>query len=450
MSELWSDDKRSDATLNPTLKSWHVSANEANTDFPVQNLPLGVFRRRESNEQPRVGIAIGDSILDVSACLAANLFADCTQEVRDAAALCSERTLNALMEQGRGPARALRHGVSWLLADTAEKHLQQTAQHALIAHRDAELFLPVAIGDYTDFYASVHHASNVGALFRPDNPLLPNYKWVPIGYHGRASSIVVSGERVQRPGGQRKDANEAAPTVGPSRALDYELELGLFVGRGNKLGEKISLADVDEQMFGLCLLNDWSARDIQSWEYQPLGPFLAKNFCSTISPWVVTLDALEPFRAPLEKRAEGDPEPLPYLSDATDRARGGFDITVEMWLQTSAMRSAGIPAERLTQGSALDLYWSFGQMLAHHASGGCNMRPGDLLGSGTISGAKASSRGCLLELTRRGAEPIRLHNAETRSFLLDGDEVSLRAYAQRDDAVRIGFGECRGMIVAAG
>ena len=437
------------STLDPALKSWYASANEPNTDFPVQNLPLGVFRRRGSNEQPRVGMAIGDSILDISACLAANLFADCKQEARDAAALCANSTLNALMEQGRGPARALREGVSWLLANTADAHLQQTAQHALVKHADAEMFIPANVGDYTDFYASVHHASNVGALFRPDNPLLPNYKWVPIGYHGRASSIVVSGVNVHRPNGQRKGPNDAAPTVGPSRALDYELELGLFVAGHNELGTIIPLANVDDHMFGLCLLNDWSARDVQSWEYQPLGPFLAKNFCSTISPWVVTVDALEPFRAHLEDRAEGDPAPLAYLSDANDKSRGGFDITVEMWLQTPAMRNAGVAAERVTQGSALDLYWTFGQMLAHHASNGCNMRAGDLLGSGTISGKAQSSRGCLLELTRRGAEPVALSNGETRSFLEDGDEVILRAYAARDGAVRIGFGECRGVIVPA-
>ncbi|MEP6780942.1 MAG: fumarylacetoacetase [Gemmatimonadaceae bacterium] len=437
------------STLDPALKSWHASANEPNADFPVQNLPLGVFRRRGSNEQPRVGMAIGDSILDIPACLAANLFADCTQETRDAAALCANSALNALMEQGRNPARALREGVSWLLASTANTHLQQTAQHALVKHADAEMFMPANVGDYTDFYASVQHASNVGALFRPDNPLLPNYKWVPIGYHGRASSIVVSRTNVRRPNGQRKGPNDATPTVGPSRALDYELELGLFVAGHNELGTTIPLATVDDHMFGLCLLNDWSARDVQSWEYQPLGPFLAKNFCSTISPWVVTVDALEPFRAPLEDRAEGDPEPLAYLSDVNDKSRGGFAITVEVWLQTTAMRNAGVAAERVTQGSALDLYWTFGQMLAHHASNGCNMRAGDLLGSGTISGKAPSSRGCLLELTRRGAEPVALSNGETRSFLEDGDEVILRAYAAREGAVRIGFGECRGMIVAA-
>jgi fumarylacetoacetase len=442
-------DHHADPTLDPSLRSWLTSANAPGSDFPIQNLPFGVFRRRDSTEHPRVGVAIGDAILDVSACLHAGLIAH-DEAAWGAAALCAHPTLNALMSHGRAPARALRQALSLLLADSANANWQQTLQHALVQQADAELFLPVAIGDYTDFYASVHHATNVGALFRPDNPLLPNYKWVPIGYHGRASSIVVSGTPVRRPNGQRKNPNDAAPVMGASRALDYELELGAFVAGGNELGDAIPLASADDELFGLCLLNDWSARDVQSWEYQPLGPFLAKNFCSTISPWVVTLDALAPFRVPLASRAEGDPAPLPYLDDAHDRALGGFDITVELWLQTARMRTENMPATLVSQGNARDLYWTFGQMLAHHASGGCNLRPGDLLGSGTISGAAPSSRGCLLELTRRGAEPYTLPNGETRAFLEDGDEVALRAYAVNDDAVRIGFGECRGVVTAAG
>ena len=449
MSDDGSNTPQNDVTLNPALKSWHGPANISGTDFPIQNLPLGVFRRRGTNEHPRVGVAIGDSILDISACLAANLFAGCSKETQAAAAMCAHATLNTLMQPGRAPARALRDGVSALLSESADQHLQQTALHALVLQNEAEMFMPVSIGDYTDFYASVHHATNVGALFRPENPLLPNYKWVPVGYHGRASSIVVSGNEVRRPNGQRKGPHDLAPTVGATRALDYELEIGAFVSRGNSAGSPIPLGDAEEHMFGLCLLNDWSARDVQSWEYQPLGPFLAKSFCSTISSWVVTLDALEPFRAPLEARADGDPAPLPYLSNDADRARGGFDITAEIWLQTSAMRSAGVAAERISQSSALELYWTFGQMLAHHTSNGCNMRAGDLLGSGTISGRAISSRGCLLELTRRGAEPFVLRNGEARSFLEDGDEVSLRAFAERNGAVRIGFGECRGLVLPA-
>ena len=309
--------------------------------------------------------------------------------------------------------------------------------------------MPAHIGDYTDFYASVHHATNVGALFRPDNPLLPNYKWVPIGYHGRASSIVISGTPVRRPCGQRMAPNATEPVFSPSRSLDYELELGMFVAGENALGDTIVLESAEERMFGACLLNDWSARDVQSWEYQPLGPFLAKNFGSTISPWVVTLDALAPFRRALSPRAAGDPEPLPYLTDSTDQKQGGFDVSVEVWLQTSAMRAQGAPAARISHANALDLYWSFAQMLSHHASNGCNMRPGDLLGSGTISGPQPDNRGCLLELTRRGAEPLLLPNGEKRAFLEDGDEVMLRAFAEREGAVRIGFGECRGTILPA-
>ncbi len=438
-----------DATHDSTLRSWVESANITGADFPIQNLPFGAFRRRDSAERVRIGVAIGDAILDVSACLAANLFVDASNEARRAATLCGEPTLNALMMGGRAPARALRTAISALLSNQATSALQQTARHALVKQQDAELFMPAHIGDYTDFYASVHHATNVGALFRPDNPLLPNYKWVPIGYHGRASSIVISGTAVRRPNGQRMLPNATAPVFSPSRSLDYELELGAFVAGENAVGDTIAIESAEERMFGVCLLNDWSARDIQSWEYQPLGPFLAKNFCSTISPWVVTLDALAPFRRPLAPRAAGDPEPLPYLTDSRDQQHGGFDIRVEVWLQTAAMRTQGVAAVQISHANALDLYWSFAQMLTHHASNGCNMRSGDLLGSGTISGANADNRGCLLELTRRGAEPLLLPNGEKRAFLEDGDEVVLRAFAEREGSVRIGFGECRGIILPA-
>jgi fumarylacetoacetase len=428
-----------------SLTSWVESAN-GHADFPIQNLPFGVFRRAHSNEAPRVGVAIGDHILDVAACLAADLFDHVDDLVERGGRACASPSLNALMAQGAPVRRALRAAIMRLLASDAAVHDRQIAQHALVAQAEAELFLPVQVGDYTDFYASVHHATNVGSMFRPDNPLLPNYKYVPIGYHGRASSLVVSGTPVVRPCGQRKGPNDAEPTVGPSRSLDYELELGAFVGTGNALGDTIPLRDAEEHLWGVCLLNDWSARDIQSWEYQPLGPFLAKNFASTISPWVVTMEALAPFRAPLAPRAEGDPAPLPYLSDTTDAARGGLALTVEVWLRTARMRSAGDAAVRISQGSSLDLYWSFAQMLTHHASSGCNLRPGDLLGSGTISGAAVDSRGCLLELTWRGAQPITLPNGETRGFLEDGDEVILAAYAERDGEVRIGLGRCAGEV----
>ena len=446
-----------DHTVDPALRSWVLSANIAHTDFPIQNLPFGIFRRAGSLETPRVGVAIGDRILDISACFAAGLFGvpdretdgDSEPYLQHVALACASPTLNALMQRDVEQRRALRSAVSALLASDAPVNQQQIAEHALVAQDEAELFLPAQIGDYTDFYASVHHASNVGVLFRPDNPLLPNYKWVPIGYHGRSSSIVLSGTTVKRPSGQRLAVGESVPTVGPSRAMDYEVELGAFIGTGNALGASIPLADADTHLFGVCLLNDWSARDIHSWEYQPLGPFLAKNFATSISPWVVTLDALAPFRAPLAARAVGDPMPLPYLDDAHDRALGGFAITVELWMRTARMRADGSDAVRISSSSALDLYWTLGQMLAHHASGGCNMRAGDLLGTGTISGPTADSRGCLLELTRRGADPLTLPNGDVRRFLEDGDEVILRAFAERDGSVRIGFGACSGVVAAA-
>jgi len=436
--------------MNPTAPvplSWVTSAN-GHPDFPLHNLPFGVFRRAGSSEPPRVGVAIGDEILDVAACHAAGLCEHVDATGQQAMRACASPALNALMALGGDARRAVRTALLDLLHEGTAVHRQQTARHALVAQRDAELFLPVAVGDYTDFYASVHHATNVGSMFRPDNPLLPNYKWVPIGYHGRSSSIVVSGTPVTRPTGQRKGPNDAEPTVGPSRSLDYELELGAFVGTGNALGSSIPIAEAEDHLWGLCLLNDWSARDLQAWEYQPLGPFLAKNFASTISPWVVTLEALEPFRAPLAPRADGDPAPLPYLAHPHDRARGGFAITVEVWLRTARMREQEAPAVRLSQGSALDLYWSFAQMLAHHASAGCNMRPGDLLGSGTISGAARDSRGCLLELTWRGAEPVMLPNGESRGFLEDGDELTITAWAGAGER-RIGFGRCTGEVRAA-
>ncbi len=432
-----------------TVTSWVASAN-GHPDFPLHNLPFGVFRRAGSNEAPRVGVAIGTHIVDVAACLAAGLFGNASDVAQRAARACASPSLNALMALGTEARVALREALLVLLSEHTPIHQQQTAQHALVAQDDAELFLPVHIGDYTDFYASVHHATNVGALFRPDNPLLPNYKWVPIGYHGRASSVVVSGTPVRRPCGQRKGPADDLPTVGPTRSLDYELELGAFVGTGNALGETIPIGQAESHLWGVCLLNDWSARDVQAWEYQPLGPFLAKNFASTISPWVLTREALEPFRAPLAARADGDPSPLPYLYDPDDAARGGFAVTVEVWLRTRRMREAGDAPVRISHGSALDLYWSFAQMLTHHASSGCNLRPGDLLGSGTISGPAADSRGCLLELTRRGAEPLVLPNGETRGFLEDGDEVTMTAFAEREGVGRIGFGRCSGEVLPAG
>jgi fumarylacetoacetase len=436
-----------DETHDAALTSWVAAANDPESDFPVQNLPLGVFRRG-SEDRHRIGVAIGDAILDLGACARAGMFDALDAALRDA---CSGTTLNGLFARGRTDARRLRAVASALLrADTPEGRAARARGDALLAPmRDCTLMLPADIGDYSDFYASIEHATNVGAMFRPDSPLLPNYKWIPIGYHGRASSIAPSGSVVRRPRGQtRPDAN-APPVFGAARSLDYELEVGAFVGRGNDAGTTIPLADADEYVFGLCLVNDWSARDIQTWEYQPLGPFLSKSFATTISPWVVTLEALAPFRVAARARAAGDPEPLAYLADAGDRARGAFDVTLEVSLLSARMRDEGTAPAQLSSAAFRDMYWTLGQMLAHHASNGCNMRPGDLIASGTVSGAAKDARGCLLELTRRGAEPLMLPNGETRTFLRDGDEVIMRGWCARDGYRRIGFGECRGTVIPA-
>jgi fumarylacetoacetase len=316
-----------------------------------------------------------------------------------------------------------------------------------VAQADAELVLPVQIGDYTDFYASLHHAMNVGSMLRPENPLLPNYKYVPIGYHGRASSIVVSDTPVRRPSGQARDDPNAPPRFGPSRRLDYEIEIGAYVARGNPLGEPIPISRAGDHLWGMCLVNDWSARDIQSWEYQPLGPFLAKNFATSVSAWVVTFDALAPFRAQSAPRAAGDPAPLPYLTDESDSRSGGFDVTVEVWLRSAKMRERGEAPTRLSRSRFADMYWTLAQLVAHHTSNGCNLQTGDLLASGTISGATKESRGCLLELTSRGTEPLELPSGERRAFLEDGDEVIMRGYCEREGFRRIGFGECRGQVI---
>jgi fumarylacetoacetase len=436
-----------DETHDPALRSWIEEANDGATDFPVQNLPFGVFRH-ELDARPHIGIAIGDRVLDCLAAARAGCFAGLEPSV---VAALQSTSLNALLALGRGASRAVRLAASRLLrVDTPESRRAQARRDSIIVamHR-AVMLVPATIGDYTDFYASVHHATNVGSMFRPDAPLLPNYKWVPIGYHGRASSIVANGTPVRRPRGQtRPDAN-APPVFDPSTSIDYELEVGAFVCGENTLGETVPLARAEERIFGLCLLNDWSARDVQSWEYQPLGPFLAKSFATTVGSWVVTLDALEPFRTASYPRTAGDPAPLPYLNDPDDRSRGGFGITLEVWLRTAAMRAAGSPAVRLSSGSFDTMYWTVAQLLVHHASNGCNLRPGDLLGSGTVSGPEKSSRGCLLELARRGAEPLTLPSGERRAFLADGDEVSFKGWCERDGAARIGFGECRGEIRAA-
>jgi fumarylacetoacetase len=434
-------------TLDPQLQSWVESAHDPATDFPIQNLPFGVFRRAGSAETPRVGVAIGDQILDLAACLEEGLLEDVRES--PVALACASPSLNALMALGRAQQTALRVAVSRVLraGGSPTRYDRDRAARILVAMADAELFLPADVGDYTDFYASVYHATNVGRLFRPDNPLLPNYKWVPIGYHGRASSLVGSGTPVSRPHGQTKRPDDERPTFGPTRQLDYEVELGLYVGAGTALGQRVAVDEAEAHLFGVCLVNDWSARDVQSWEYQPLGPFLAKSFATTLSPWVVTFDALEPFRRPAAARPEGDPAPLPYLLSVVDQARGAFAVTLEAWLSTARMREAGEPPARVSRASFADMYWTPAQLLTHHASNGCNLRPGDLLASGTVSGPEPSARGCLLELTARGAQPLTLPGGESRTFLEDGDEVILRGYCEAEGVVRIGLGECRGVVV---
>ena len=434
-------------THRPELRSWLPAANEPDTDFPVQNLPFGVFQPSDGGE-PRVGVAIGDQIVDIAAGVGLGVFSGASLEV---AHECEGPTLNRLMAAPAESLSALRSTLSLLLREDgpALERRGRISDAMLVPMSECSMVLPAEVGDYTDFYASIHHATNVGGMFRPDNPLLPNYKHIPIGYHGRASSIVVSGTPVRRPSGQTYDETAATVSVGPSRLLDYELELGMFVGEGNPLGEPIVLDDAWRHIFGFCLVNDWSARDIQKWEYQPLGPFLAKSFATSISPWVVTAEALLPFRRRPAERGAEDPPLQPYLDSANERERGALDLTLEVWLATPAMREKGVDPVRLSSGNAGSLYWTMAQMLTHHASNGCNLRPGDLLGSGTVSGPERDARGCLLELTWRGSEPVALPGGESRKFLEDGDEVILRGWAGGHDRPRIGFGECRGTVIPA-
>ena len=431
-------------THDPNLRSWVESANQPDTDFPIQNLPFGVFRHRNTSETPRIGVAIGDRILDLFACNRVGLFEELPENLQEA---CLKPNLNQLMALGIWASSTLRDRLSTILQLNGSPPSQATK--ILVPMAEAELLLPAQIGDYTDFYASIFHATNVGKLFRPDNPLLPNYKYVPVGYHGRASSIVLSGTDIQRPQGQRKAPQESVPTFGSSRLLDYEVEVGFFVGSGNELGQPITIDKAEEHIFGLCLVNDWSARDIQAWEYQPLGPFLGKSFATTISPWVVTLEALAPFRCATFSRPEGDPSPLPYLSSAKDIQQGGINLTVEVLLSSAQMREQKIKPFPLSLASFPQMYWSIAQMLTHHTSNGCNLRSGDLLASGTVSNAEESSQGSLLEITRRGSQPIQLPTGEVRSFLVDGDEVILRGYCEQEGYARVGFGECRGKVMSA-
>jgi len=472
-----------DRTHDPKLTSWIESANDRASDFPIQNLPFGAFSR-DDDDHPRIGVAIGDSILDLEACVNAGLFDPdlIDDEGEDAAHVhggelddevtiaLSMDSLNFFMSLGPGAWKHARARISALLSSENDEIQGNAAlrAEAVVPMARAELHLPCEIGDYTDFYASVHHATNVGSMFRPDNPLLPNYKHIPVGYHGRASSVQLSGESVRRPMGQTVSGEGEAPTFGPCRLLDYEFEIGAFVGADNSAyandpGTRLSVAEAAARLFGVVVVNDWSARDIQKWEYQPLGPFLAKNFATTVSPYIITMEALAPFRTPAFTRPDGDPKPLPYLYSEANEAQGGFDIVVEAWLSSKQMRDRGMSPIRLSRGNFKDMYWTIGQMLAHHSVNGCRMQPGDLLASGTISGPSREARGCMLELTWDGdpwadppsvvpgtqRTPIELLTGETRTFLEDGDEVILKAYCEREGFRRIGFGECRGVVEAA-
>jgi fumarylacetoacetase len=426
-----------DETHDPERRSW-VAGADGHADFPVQNLPFGVFS--PAAQAPRAGVAIGDRILDLKAAADASLLTG------PAAAALAGSTLNALLALPAGDRAALRRRLSALLSDPANRDQVEPLLHDAAA---CTLHLPSAIGDYTDFYVGIHHANNVGRLFRPDNPLLPNYKYVPIGYHGRASSVRPSGVPVIRPRGQSKGPQADAPSFGPSQRLDYELELGVWIGPGNALGETIDIGDAGGHIAGFCLLNDWSARDLQAWEYQPLGPFLAKSFQTTISPWIVTAEALSPFRRAQPARPQGDPRPLDYLWDEGDQTLGALGIDLEVGLLTQRMREAGLPPHRISHGPASNMYWTVAQMVTHHASNGCNLNPGDLLGTGTISAPREDGYGSLLEITRGGAQPLTLPNGEVRTFLEDGDEVILSGAARADGRVPIGFGACRATVRAA-
>jgi fumarylacetoacetase len=427
-------------THDPQRQSWVASANRPGGAFPIQNLPFGVFAGPMG---PTVGTAIGDQILDLRGC--AGVLASLPAATREA---CGAPTLNPLMALGPESWSALRARLSDLLRadDPHASECQRALAPHLLSMAGTTMLKPATIGNYTDFYASIDHARNVGRLFRPENPLLPNYKYVPIGYHGRASSIVVSGARVKRPAGQIVSAPGAAPHFAPSQALDYEVEAGFFVGPGNRLGETIAIGRAASHLFGVCLVNDWSARDIQAWEYQPLGPFLGKSFATTLSPWIVSMEALAPFRTPAAARPAGDPAPLGYLTSEQDAQEGGIDLTLEVYLRSARMLEAGTDAVRLGRSRLRDLYWTVAQLLTHHASNGCNLQPGDLLASGTVSGPGDDARGSLLEVTRNGREPISLPTGERRDFLEDGDEVVVRGYCERPGWVSVGLGECSGII----
>jgi fumarylacetoacetase len=434
-------------THDPNLKSWVESANDQNSDFPIQNLPFCAFREnRDSEDFDIPGVVIGNYVLSLSDGLKIGLF----EGISVPEEFCwSIGSVDFTAQNSTSEAlKSVRFALSNAFAES-DSQFRQSIENALIPISEVKFASPFFIGDYTDFYCSIYHATNVGSMFRPDNPLMPNYKYVPIGYHGRASSIVVSGTAIKRPCGQNRSDQEKPPVFGPCKNLDYEMELGFFVGRGNELGQPIPIGEAEEHIFGVCLVNDWSARDIQAWEYQPLGPFLAKNFATTISPYVVTMEALAPFRTKAFERDADDPKPLDYLSDANNEKFGGLDINLEVYIQTEKMRNEKIEPHLLSRSNTKDLYWTIGQMLTHHASNGCNLQTGDLMATGTVSGKEKSERGCMLELTWRGKEPIDLPNGEQRRFLEDGDEIIMKGFCEREGFRRIGLGECRGRILPA-
>ncbi len=439
-------------THDPNLKSWVESANDPNTDFPIQNLPLCMFFRKDvERARESFGAVIGDSLVDIESIIKIGLldkfFPNGDREIYEP--YFHFACLNPLAGMMSANRVRLRDGLMSILREGADDETIEAVRPHLVPLADVTFKVPTLIGDYTDFYCSIYHATNVGSMFRPDNPLLPNYKYVPIGYHGRASSIVISGTDIKRPKGQNRTDQEAPPVFIPCKSLDYEMEVGFFVGQGNELGTSIPIGEAEKHIFGLCLVNDWSARDIQAWEYQPLGPFLAKNFATTISPFVVTMEALAPFRTKAFEREPGDPAPLDYLADDNNAKFGGIDINLEVFIQTEKMRSENIEPHLLSRSNMKDLYWTIGQMLTHHASGGCNLQTGDLIATGTISGKEKSERGSMLELSWRGTEPIELPSGETRRFLEDGDEIIMKGYCEREGFRRIGFGECRGRILPA-
>ncbi|EGG95451.1 Fumarylacetoacetase [gamma proteobacterium IMCC1989] len=430
-------------THNPNSKSWLASANQANSDFPIQNLPFSVFRRKNSHELFRAGVAIGDQIIDLKQLGQTTLL---SKDITDILATCSGESLNTFMSMGQPSWSALRLALFNALKEGAAE--ESDMRDCLVAQKDAEHKVAANIGDYTDFYTSIHHATNIGRLFRPENPLLPNYQWIPIAYHGRSSSIVISGENFRRPHGQIKHPDKEHPTIEPSKRIDYELEVGIFIGKGNALGDAIPLDSAEEHIFGLCLLNDWSARDIQAWEYQPLGPFLSKNFASVISPWIVTLEALVPYRTEWSRSSE-DPQPIPYLESPLNREQGSIDMQLEVLIETDLHRQSELSPERLCASNFNHAYWTMSQMVTHHTVNGCNLRSGDFLGSGTMSGDTAGSEGALIETTQGGKKPIQLTTGEQRTFLEDGDKIIMRGRCEKEGYPTIGFGELSSTLLPA-